>query len=188
MAAWVSPPGISPGTTGAPALRANSRAATFEPIVAMTLAAGISSATLGVAGLGYSFGLAGAWFFIMLAIGAWLLLFTVAGRLRLLAQYSLVDVFDIRYGPAPRVVIGVLGGLAGIVGSVQAVEVIKQILGIGDTLSGRLLAYDSLEQSFRTYKMLRDPQCPACSIDPDEIVIAEYDELCMPHPIAPPAG
>jgi sulfur-carrier protein adenylyltransferase/sulfurtransferase len=82
---------------------------------------------------------------------------------------------------------GVLGVLPGIVGSIQAVEVIKLILGIGDSLSGRLLAYDSLEQSFRTYRMLRDPQCPACSIDPADIVIAEYDELCMPHPIAAPS-
>ncbi len=81
---------------------------------------------------------------------------------------------------------GVLGVLPGIVGSIQAVEVIKLILGIGDTLSGRLLAYDSLEQSFRTYRMLRDPQCPACSIDAADIVIAEYDELCTPHPVAPP--
>jgi molybdopterin/thiamine biosynthesis adenylyltransferase/rhodanese-related sulfurtransferase len=83
---------------------------------------------------------------------------------------------------------GVLGVLPGIVGSIQAVEAIKLILGIGDSLSGRLLAYDSLDQSFRTYKMLRDPECPACSIDPARIAIAEYDELCAPHPIAPPPG
>ncbi len=81
---------------------------------------------------------------------------------------------------------GVLGVLPGIVGSIQAVEAIKLILGVGDTLSGRLLAYDSLEQSFRTFKLRRDPECPTCSIDPERIVIAEYDELCMPHPIAPP--
>jgi molybdopterin/thiamine biosynthesis adenylyltransferase/rhodanese-related sulfurtransferase len=81
---------------------------------------------------------------------------------------------------------GVLGVLPGIVGSIQAVEAIKLILGIGDDLSGRLLAYDSLEQSFRTFKLRRDPECPTCSIDPERIVIAEYDELCMPHPIAPP--
>jgi molybdopterin/thiamine biosynthesis adenylyltransferase/rhodanese-related sulfurtransferase len=83
---------------------------------------------------------------------------------------------------------GVLGVLPGIVGSIQAVETIKLILGVGEDLSGRLLAYDSLEQSFRTYRMLRDPECPTCSIDPDRILIAEYDELCMPHPIAPPAA
>ena len=78
---------------------------------------------------------------------------------------------------------GVLGVLPGIVGSIQALEAIKIILGIGDDLSGRLLAYDSLEQSFRTFKVNRDPACPACSLDPEQIVIAEYDEYCMPHPV-----
>ena len=76
---------------------------------------------------------------------------------------------------------GVLGVLPGIIGSIQALEAIKIILGIGDDLSGRLLAYDSLEQSFRTFKVNRDPECPACSLDPEDIVIAEYDEYCMPH-------
>jgi molybdopterin/thiamine biosynthesis adenylyltransferase/rhodanese-related sulfurtransferase len=82
---------------------------------------------------------------------------------------------------------GVLGVLPGIVGSIQALEAIKLILDLGDDLSGRLLAYDSMEQSFRTYRVQRDPNCPTCSHDPSEIVIAEYDELCMPHPIQPPA-
>ena len=76
---------------------------------------------------------------------------------------------------------GVLGVLPGIVGSIQALEAIKLILDLGDDLSGRLLAYDSLEQSFFTYKLLRDPNCPTCSIDPADIVIAEYDEHCAPH-------
>ena len=78
---------------------------------------------------------------------------------------------------------GVLGVLPGIIGSIQAMEAIKLILGIGDSLSGRLLAYDSLEESFRTFKVNRDPECPACSLDPADIVIAEYDEFCMPHPV-----
>ena len=78
---------------------------------------------------------------------------------------------------------GVLGVLPGIIGSIQALEAIKLILGIGDDLSGRLLAYDSLEQSFRTFKVNRDPECPACSLDPEQIVIAEYDEFCMPHAV-----
>src|SRR5262245_61900279 len=76
---------------------------------------------------------------------------------------------------------GVLGVLPGIVGSIQAVEAIKLILGVGDSLSGRLLAYDSLDQDFRTFKILRDPNCPTCSIDPADIIIAEYDEHCAPH-------
>jgi molybdopterin/thiamine biosynthesis adenylyltransferase/rhodanese-related sulfurtransferase len=84
---------------------------------------------------------------------------------------------------------GVLGVLPGIIGSIQAVEALKLILGLGDSLSGRLLAYDSLEQSFFNYKIQRDPNCPACSIDPDEIVIAEYDQFCSPHPRqAPPSA
>ncbi len=81
---------------------------------------------------------------------------------------------------------GVLGVLPGIIGSVQAMETIKLLLGIGEPLVGRLLAYDALDESFRTFRVNRDPGCPACSIPPDKLVIAEYDELCMPHPIAPP--
>jgi molybdopterin/thiamine biosynthesis adenylyltransferase/rhodanese-related sulfurtransferase len=83
---------------------------------------------------------------------------------------------------------GVLGVLPGIVGSIQAVEAIKVLLGIGDTLQGRLLAYDALEQSFRTFKVRRDPACPACGPEAGELVIAEYDDLCMPHVIEAPAG
>jgi molybdopterin/thiamine biosynthesis adenylyltransferase/rhodanese-related sulfurtransferase len=81
---------------------------------------------------------------------------------------------------------GVLGVLPGIIGSIQAIEAIKVILGIGETLQGRLLSYDALEESFRTFKVHRDPQCPACGPDAGEIVIAEYDDLCMPHVAAPP--
>ncbi len=77
---------------------------------------------------------------------------------------------------------GVLGVLPGIVGSIQAMEAIKILLDLGDTLTGRLLAYDAMDETFRTFKVPRDPHCPACSIDPDDLVIAEYDELCMPHP------
>lgn len=83
---------------------------------------------------------------------------------------------------------GVLGVLPGIIGSIQALEAIKVILDLGDSLSGRLLAYDSLEQSFRTFKVNRDPNCPACSLAPEDIVIAEYDDLCMPHPAAAPSA
>lgn len=77
---------------------------------------------------------------------------------------------------------GVLGVLPGIVGSIQALEAIKLLLGIGDTLVGRLLAFDALEESFRTFKVRRDPACAACGPDAGAIVIAEYDDLCMPHP------
>jgi molybdopterin/thiamine biosynthesis adenylyltransferase/rhodanese-related sulfurtransferase len=80
---------------------------------------------------------------------------------------------------------GVLGVLPGIIGSIQALEAIKLLLGLGDSLSGRLLAYDSLEQSFMTYKLRRDPNCPACSIDADHLDIAEYDQYCAPHAVLP---
>jgi sulfur-carrier protein adenylyltransferase/sulfurtransferase len=76
---------------------------------------------------------------------------------------------------------GVLGVLPGIVGSIQALEAIKMILDLGDPLVGRLLAFDALEESFRTFKLRRDPACPACGENAGEIVIAEYDDLCMPH-------
>ncbi len=78
---------------------------------------------------------------------------------------------------------GVLGVLPGIVGSIQAVEAIKLLLELGDPLVGRLLTYDALDQSFRTFKVRRDPECPACGEHAGPIVIAEYDDLCMPHAV-----
>jgi sulfur-carrier protein adenylyltransferase/sulfurtransferase len=80
---------------------------------------------------------------------------------------------------------GVLGVLPGIVGSIQALEAIKLVLELGDPLIGRLLAYDALEESFRTFKVRRDPACPACGDNAPPIVIAEYDDLCLPHATRP---
>ncbi len=77
---------------------------------------------------------------------------------------------------------GVLGVLPGIIGSIQAVEAIKMIVGIGEPLVGKLLSYDALNEDMRTFSFRRDPACPACGDGAGEIVIAEYDELCMPHP------
>jgi len=78
---------------------------------------------------------------------------------------------------------GVLGVLPGIVGSIQAVEAIKLLLDLGDPLVGRLLAYDALDETFRTFKVRRDPECPACGEHAAPIVIAEYDEHCLPHAV-----
>ncbi len=78
---------------------------------------------------------------------------------------------------------GVLGVLPGIVGSIQAVETIKILLDLGEPLIGRLLTYDSMDQSFRTFKVRRDPECPACGENAGPIQIAEYDDLCMPHAV-----
>jgi sulfur-carrier protein adenylyltransferase/sulfurtransferase len=80
---------------------------------------------------------------------------------------------------------GVLGVLPGIVGSIQALEAIKLLLDLGDPLIGRLLAYDALETSFRTFNVRRDPACPTCGENAPEIVIAEYDEHCLPHATRP---
>ena len=78
---------------------------------------------------------------------------------------------------------GVLGVLPGIIGSIQAVETIKMLLQLGEPLVGRLLTYDALEQSFRNFKVRRDPACPACGENAGPIQIIEYDELCMPHAV-----
>jgi molybdopterin/thiamine biosynthesis adenylyltransferase len=57
---------------------------------------------------------------------------------------------------------GILGSVAGVMGTLQATEVQKEILGVGDSLSGRLLMYDALGPQFREVKFKRDPQCPTC--------------------------
>ena len=57
---------------------------------------------------------------------------------------------------------GVLGALAGVMGSLQAIEVIKELLGIGDSLSGRLMIYDGLSSRFRTVRVRPDPACALC--------------------------
>ena len=57
---------------------------------------------------------------------------------------------------------GVLGALTGVLGSLQATEVIKELLGIGDSLSGHLLIYDGLSTAFRKVRVRRDPACPLC--------------------------
>ncbi len=58
--------------------------------------------------------------------------------------------------------VGVLGALAGILGALQAIEVIKELLDIGESLSGRLILYDSLGAAFRTVRIKADPTCPLC--------------------------
>lgn len=60
---------------------------------------------------------------------------------------------------------GVLGALCGVIGSLQALEAIKLITGVGDTLVGRLLTYDSLHQEFHTLRLKRNPSCCACGTD-----------------------
>lgn len=58
--------------------------------------------------------------------------------------------------------VGVLGALAGTLGALQANEVVKEILGIGTSLAGSLVLFDSLETTFRKVKVPRDPDCALC--------------------------
>jgi sulfur-carrier protein adenylyltransferase/sulfurtransferase len=72
---------------------------------------------------------------------------------------------------------GVLGVLPGIVGTIQATEALKLILGIGDTLVGRLLLIDAMGMRFHTVRVPRDPNCPACGTRQIKELI-DYDEYC----------
>jgi molybdopterin/thiamine biosynthesis adenylyltransferase/rhodanese-related sulfurtransferase len=79
---------------------------------------------------------------------------------------------------------GVLGVLPGTMGLLQATEVVKLIVGIGDPAIGRLLLYDALGATLTEVKVHRDPECPICSRDPDEIrdeelgVFPDYEAFC----------
>ena len=57
---------------------------------------------------------------------------------------------------------GVLGAVTGVMGTLQATEVLKEILGIGEGMSGRLLLWDALDARFRSVKLRRDPGCALC--------------------------
>ncbi len=60
---------------------------------------------------------------------------------------------------------GVLGAVTGVMGTLQATEVLKEILGIGDSLSGKLLVWDALAARFRNIRLRKDPKCPLCGPD-----------------------
>ena len=73
---------------------------------------------------------------------------------------------------------GVLGVLPGIVGSIQAIEAIKLLLGIGEPLVGKLLMIDTLDMSFRTLKVQRNPDCPVCGTNPTVTELIDYEQFC----------
>jgi sulfur-carrier protein adenylyltransferase/sulfurtransferase len=73
---------------------------------------------------------------------------------------------------------GVLGILPGLIGVIQATEVIKLILGIGEPLVGRLLLVDALGMNFRTLKLRKNPDCPACGTHPTVTELIDYDQFC----------
>jgi molybdopterin/thiamine biosynthesis adenylyltransferase/rhodanese-related sulfurtransferase len=72
---------------------------------------------------------------------------------------------------------GVFGVLPGLVGTIQATETIKLILGIGDSLAGRLLLIDANGMTFRTMKVRKNPACPACGTH-EITALIDYEEFC----------
>ena len=83
---------------------------------------------------------------------------------------------------------GVLGVLPGIIGSIQALEAIKRIVGLGDSLVGRLLLFDALSLRTRELKLRKDPECPICSDLPTIHELIDYEAFCDPNVRIPVAG
>jgi adenylyltransferase/sulfurtransferase len=73
---------------------------------------------------------------------------------------------------------GVLGVLPGTIGSIQAAEALKLILGIGESLIGRLLLYDALDMSFFTVKLKKNPDCKICGKNPEITELIDYEDFC----------
>ncbi len=80
---------------------------------------------------------------------------------------------------------GVLGALTGLVGSIQATEALKYFLGIGESLSSRLLLIDALSMSFREVRLKRNPACPLCGDNPTVTELIDYEIFCG---VAAPEG
>ena len=108
---------------------------------------------------------------------------------------GMVTVFDPKSGPTYRDMVpepppaelapscaeaGVLGVLPGIVGSIQALETIKVLLGLGEGLIGRILAVDTTEMEFRTFKLRVDPNNVVTYANRDRIEVRDLDGLCAP--------
>ena len=83
---------------------------------------------------------------------------------------------------------GVLGILPGLVGVIQATETIKLILGVGDSLAGRLLLVDALGMKFRELKLRKNPDCPACGKNRTITKLIDYEEFCGIRGQEEPAG
>ncbi|MPZ77905.1 MAG: molybdopterin-synthase adenylyltransferase MoeB [Deltaproteobacteria bacterium] len=73
---------------------------------------------------------------------------------------------------------GVLGVLPGLIGVIEALEAIKIILGKGDTLTGRLVCFNTLTMEINTLKLRRDPNCPMCGDKPTIKELIDYEEFC----------
>ena len=108
---------------------------------------------------------------------------------------GMVTVFDPKSGPTYRDMVpepppaelapscaeaGVLGVLPGIVGSIQALETIKVLLGLGESLSGRILAIDTTEMTFRTFNLRPDPNNQVTYANRDRIEVRDLEGACAP--------
>ena len=79
---------------------------------------------------------------------------------------------------------GVFGALPGVIGSLMAVEAIKHLVGLGESLSGRLLHYDALWSEFREVSLKRNPACPVCGDAPSIHTLTDYEGFCGLEPTA----
>jgi len=79
---------------------------------------------------------------------------------------------------------GVLGVLPGVIGSLQALEAIKLVLGIGESLVGRLLLFDALRLRVRELTLRKDPLCPLCGPNPTVRDLIDYEAFCGLAPTA----
>lgn len=103
------------------------------------------------------------------------------------------SVFDARHGPCYRCLFpeppppgmvpscaegGVLGVLPGTIGTIQATEALKLVLGIGETLIGRLLLYNALDMTFDFVKLRKNPHCKICGSAPEITELIDYEAFC----------
>jgi adenylyltransferase/sulfurtransferase len=79
---------------------------------------------------------------------------------------------------------GVFGVICGVIASIQGVETIKLLLGLGDSLVGRLVFFDALSMEFRQVKFRRNPDCPVCGDRPTITDLIDYHAFCGMPPAA----
>ena len=80
---------------------------------------------------------------------------------------------------------GVLGVLPGIMGSIQAVEALKLMIGLGDSLSGRLLVFNATDMTFNELRFKKNRDCPVCGRNPTVRKLIDYEEFCGVRRAAP---
>jgi adenylyltransferase/sulfurtransferase len=83
---------------------------------------------------------------------------------------------------------GVLGVLPGVIGSIQALEALKLVLGVGESLVGRLLLFDALRLRIRELALRKDPHCPLCGPNPTIRDLIDYEAFCGLTPVMDPGS